>query len=829
MLLGRDQELDALSAALAEVRPLVVVGEPGVGKTATVRAAAGDAGMRLWEAGAFASLSWLPYLPVERATGRTFQGGDAAYVAGEVERAVGADVLFLDDLHWADEGTRALLPLLVGRVRLVASVRRGDPGTASALDLLAELGARRIDLEPLARDPAGALVSSLAPELPPATVEQIVARSGGNPFVLRELAAARGQATLSLRLALAARARAVGGEAQEALALVSLADRPLERSKLGAEVEELLEGGLVTADGEQIRIQHALLGEAVVEALDDERRRTLHGRLAKLVDDPGEAARHHAAAGERDRAFASAMQAAERASRPGERAAHLGVAASCASGAGADLLRLEAAEALADAGDFARVGALLDAVRSDDPLLRAKAALLTARAAWSERDAVAARANLAAGRALVAGTGSAVEAQLVVEEAKLELESGGDPLFVLDRARAALAFVERLGADTGDALYVVGCAAIDADAEGWETELSSAREAAAARGESGLECAAAEKLAFGLFNDGRGADARSLASELIERSRALRLHAWERRFRCRLGGFDVHAGAFRAAFESGSALLEEPLEPWERFLVHWYVAQSASDLGRHEDAARLVDRLDELTAGSAERMRKALWVRADTALWAGRPRETLAVADEALARFPHETSTFVHLARAWACVELDRDPGDAEIAPARRFLAGARPELEAVTLLVAGSDATAAARFRQAAELWRGQHARGELRCMWAEGEALRRAGDIDRAVARLEAAESAALDHEHEPLVARTRRSLRLAGVRRAADARPAGILTAREREVLALVGAGLDNSEIGRRLGIGRPTVARLVSTASGKLGAHSRGQAAVLAERT
>jgi len=147
--------------------------------------------------------------------------------------------------------------------------------------------------------------------------------------------------------------------------------------------------------------------------------------------------------------------------------------------------------------------------------------------------------------------------------------------------------------------------------------------------------------------------------------------------------------------------------------------------------------------------------------------------------------------------------------------------------LASGDNARAAVRFQEGAELWRGQHARGELRCLWAEGEARRRAGDDEIAVASLERAEQAALEREHEPLVARTRRSLRLVGVHRAADARSAGILTAREREVLELVGAGLTNVEIGRRLGIGRPTVARLVSTASGKLGARSRGQAAALAE--
>jgi DNA-binding NarL/FixJ family response regulator len=55
---------------------------------------------------------------------------------------------------------------------------------------------------------------------------------------------------------------------------------------------------------------------------------------------------------------------------------------------------------------------------------------------------------------------------------------------------------------------------------------------------------------------------------------------------------------------------------------------------------------------------------------------------------------------------------------------------------------------------------------------------------------------------------------------------LTVREREVLALVAEGLTNGEIARRLGLGRPTVVRVIRSAQQKLGASSRTQAAALA---
>ncbi|MGW5055204.1 response regulator transcription factor [Actinokineospora sp. NPDC004072] len=69
------------------------------------------------------------------------------------------------------------------------------------------------------------------------------------------------------------------------------------------------------------------------------------------------------------------------------------------------------------------------------------------------------------------------------------------------------------------------------------------------------------------------------------------------------------------------------------------------------------------------------------------------------------------------------------------------------------------------------------------------------------------------------------LLGRRTRARARVAA-LTAREREVLALVGAGLANAEIGRRLHLVEGTVKAHVSTILGRLEVRNRVQAAILA---
>ncbi|WP_369201646.1 response regulator [Streptomyces sp. PU-14G] len=57
---------------------------------------------------------------------------------------------------------------------------------------------------------------------------------------------------------------------------------------------------------------------------------------------------------------------------------------------------------------------------------------------------------------------------------------------------------------------------------------------------------------------------------------------------------------------------------------------------------------------------------------------------------------------------------------------------------------------------------------------------------------------------------------------------LTPREREVLALVGEGLTNRQIGERLFLAEKTVKNRISAILGKLGVGRRVQAAVLAER-
>lgn len=71
--------------------------------------------------------------------------------------------------------------------------------------------------------------------------------------------------------------------------------------------------------------------------------------------------------------------------------------------------------------------------------------------------------------------------------------------------------------------------------------------------------------------------------------------------------------------------------------------------------------------------------------------------------------------------------------------------------------------------------------------------------------------------------------GVRATAPDQRLARLTAREREVLAMLGEGLSNLDIGKRLGIGVGTVKTHVRSILDKTGSDSRVQAALLAHQT
>ncbi|MPY96254.1 MAG: AAA family ATPase, partial [Acidimicrobiia bacterium] len=111
-------------------------------------------------------------------------------------------VLVVEDVHWADPATLALLSFLARaaedeRLLLVATYRdrelhRRHPLRRTVAELIRLPGVAEIDLAPLGRGPIGALAAAwVGGPLGEAALDALLARGEGNPFFTEQLLAAR--------------------------------------------------------------------------------------------------------------------------------------------------------------------------------------------------------------------------------------------------------------------------------------------------------------------------------------------------------------------------------------------------------------------------------------------------------------------------------------------------------------------------------------------------------------------------------------------------------------------------------------------------------------
>ncbi|QKG26263.1 BTAD domain-containing putative transcriptional regulator [Actinomadura verrucosospora] len=221
-------------------------------------------------------------------------------------------LLVLEDLHWADEETLALLTRLAGRLRdrrvlLAATFRHTeipDP-LAAALAVLARLEPARIELPGLSAAEVAELVrAACGVRLGDAELSAIAERTGGNPFFTREtarLVAAEGLPAAARRVPagvgdvlrrriarLPAPAQAVLRDAAVAgrdAGLDVLADLSGDEDAVLDAVESALAAGLVTepAPG-RMRFAHALVRDTLYTGLSSARRARLHGRVAASLE-----------------------------------------------------------------------------------------------------------------------------------------------------------------------------------------------------------------------------------------------------------------------------------------------------------------------------------------------------------------------------------------------------------------------------------------------------------------------------------------------------------------------------------------------------------------
>ncbi|MFI2711029.1 helix-turn-helix transcriptional regulator [Micromonospora sp. NPDC018662] len=256
-------------------------------------------------------------------------------------------VLVLDDLQWVDRSTRQLLLYLLAglgdlQLSVLAAIRAESLRGAHPLRrVLAELRRLRsvqvVDLLPLDRAGTDELAAAIvgAP-LPSEAADQLWQRSGGNPFVVEELARDRrdGRDGLSdtLREVFLGRVDALPQPAHAVVQAVAAGVEPVEHWLL-AQVVRLPEDELLDAVREAVahrllvgaddgyRLRHRLVAEILAHELLPAERAALHRRYAEaLTAAPAELhqarlAHHWRQAGEPARALPAAMAAAREAER----------------------------------------------------------------------------------------------------------------------------------------------------------------------------------------------------------------------------------------------------------------------------------------------------------------------------------------------------------------------------------------------------------------------------------------------------------------------------------------------------------------------------------
>ena len=228
----------------------------------------------------------------------------------------------IDDLQWLDPSSRNVISFtarrLSARVGVFGTVRT-DPdergSAASWLQLPQPDGVQRVQIRPLSLGGLNAVITQrLGRSLSRPAIVRIQEVSGGNPFYALELARAMDgdvrSADMPLPMTLTELVRARIGSLDESvcdvlLAMACLAAPTVELvsratgmpvEDVVAQLEDIEGKGIVGIDGHRLRFAHPLLAKGFYTDVTPARRRSMHRRLAAIVDEPELKARHLAMA-----------------------------------------------------------------------------------------------------------------------------------------------------------------------------------------------------------------------------------------------------------------------------------------------------------------------------------------------------------------------------------------------------------------------------------------------------------------------------------------------------------------------------------------------------
>jgi DNA-binding CsgD family transcriptional regulator len=221
-------------------------------------------------------------------------------------------LIAVDDVQWLDASSSSALAFALRRlasnqVLLLLARRLGEGGQPSGIEQA--LGAQRVRRLPVGPLSVGALHRFLHRRLgrffARQTLLRIHERSGGNPFFALELARAVEEdldplqplrVPETLEELVRARISGLPPSTREALALASVLGSPsealLERAGVAAEtLEPAAAANVIERENGTIRFTHPLLSSVIYQDLG-EKRRSVHARIAGIVEDPLVRARH---------------------------------------------------------------------------------------------------------------------------------------------------------------------------------------------------------------------------------------------------------------------------------------------------------------------------------------------------------------------------------------------------------------------------------------------------------------------------------------------------------------------------------------------------------
>jgi DNA-binding CsgD family transcriptional regulator/tetratricopeptide (TPR) repeat protein len=857
-LLEREKDAAVLAAALAEAvagrgRIALVSGEAGIGKSAFVEhfIEANSTGLCVLKGHCdplFTPTALGPLYDIARQARAdllaALEGGAprAALFSAVLEMMRGArhaNIVLVEDIHWADEATLDLIKFLGRRIAgtrtlLVLTYREDEVAETPLRQVLGDLAVSkatvRLELPRLSLDAVRRLVDGHPVGGQPVDAGSLHRQTAGNPFFVTEVLSAGAVLPPTVRdavLARAARLGPLGRKALDAAAVIGsrIENRLLEPVLNGAldGLAECLKVGMLEPTSDGLAFRHELVREAILVDLDPARRRELNRLALKALRGSGRRAdlaqlvQYAEDAGDCDAVLEYGAAAARAASGVGahrEAAAHY-----------ARMLRRAvdrpAAERAALCEAYAEECAIVDRLDEAEDARREAIALRReagdrlmegdnlAELAWplvrGGRNAAADETCRQAIAVLAAEPPSRQLANAYRIQAHLMMLDR-DCAGAIARGRQAIALAERLddGATVAAAENVIGTALL---VSGDETGLAHLERSLALARRGGRDAL----VGIGHTNIGvsygeiyRLADAeRHLAEGMAytgERdldSANHYMHAW-------LALTRLYQGRWSEADDLASALLARP----NVSAISRIVALVA--LGRVQARRGDVDPqpvLDEALAlaaqtGTLQRLAPVRAARAEAAWLGGDSKRAIAEASAA-------RDLAIRRKHPWFAGELIywcRLAGSPMAAPtwlAPPFLLASRGH------------------WRRAAAEWQ------RLGCPYEQARALA-AGDCAAQIEALEIFTRLGA----APASAMLRQRLRAGGIRHiprgpraTTRSNPFG-LTVRELEILRCLATGLTNGGIGAKLHVSPKTVDHHVSSVLAKMGAASRGEAARIA---